>query len=961
MAAQGYALANAFVTIVPQMKGVGNAIVSVFDQASVRAGSRGGKQAGVSFGKSLLGTGAVMGAVSAITSKAFDAIASSLSGAIARVDTMDNFPKVMANLGYSADDAARLVQKMSDRLQGLPTSLDSMTGMVQQLAPVTSSMDEATDLALALNDALLAGGKSTQLQANALEQYNQMLSAGKPDMQAWRSLMFAMPGQLNQVAKALLGPTANSMDLYDALKKGNLTFDDFNQALLKLDKKGLNGFGSFEQQARAATEGIGTAFANMQTRIKNNVAKVIDAIGGANIAGAINTFSSSFNYVGDAAARMVTTVKNWLAQLWKALQDNGTIAKFKGYWDDARDAISRVANMVIDWMHFAPPDSVANAIKQLTNVIDWFVEHKNAVTVAVAAIGAAYATAFTVGKINAAANSIKMLNLAIKASQAPYEAGLSTLSAFAAGVGEVGASSGSLTGKLGGLASKMSGFSSAVKAAGGGIKGLSVAMKMGPWGLVAIGVAAVAAGLAVFFTKTETGRKAWAKLSSKLKEVADKVIPPLVETFNRFVSDVLPPLMEILGQFGDMLAQVFEQAKPAIEDLLDALADLGKTLMSTFQQLVPIIMPFIKQIMEALGKLLPVIKDIVKAVGNVIKTLLPAVMAILPVVMMVITGIVTALVSTLMPIITKIVEVINKLVPLIVPVVNALLAVVMPVIQGIIGYIQGMLRAIQGVIDFLTGVFTGNWQQAWDGIKEIFSGIWDAMKSLVTGAIVAICQILQAQVNFIRGVWNAAWGGIKDFFSSIWDGIKNAASAGVNAVVNTFSGIRNKITGAFAGAGSWLVGAGKAIINGFLNGLKSAFSSVQSFISGIGDWIKEHKGPISYDRKLLIPAGNAIMRGLSVGLANGFQNVQKQVNGMSVDLARTPFTIGTPNVPIARSALLTQQGDSMNVNQDYAVLQSLVSEVHALRAELGRTIRDNTPTITDREFRRRVNSATVVV
>src|SRR5690606_13821310 len=143
-------------------------------------------------------------------------------------------------------------------LMGLPTALDSMAGMVQQLAPLTGGLSEATDLSLALNNALLTGGKSTDIQANALEQYTQMLAVGKVDMAAWRSMVTAMPGQMNQLSESLLGAGAKSMDLYEAMKTGEVGFDEFNAAVLRLNSEGTGAFASFEEQARSATDGIAT-------------------------------------------------------------------------------------------------------------------------------------------------------------------------------------------------------------------------------------------------------------------------------------------------------------------------------------------------------------------------------------------------------------------------------------------------------------------------------------------------------------------------------------------------------------------------------------------------------------------------------------------------------------------------------------------------------------------------------
>lgn len=307
-------LATAYVQVVPSMKGVGKAIVAAFDGASETAGVAGGKKAGKGFANGLGMQGAIIGAASAVTSKAMNVIAGSIGSAVNRADQMNNFPKVMKNLGYSSEDAAASIKKISASLDGLPTTSSAMTGMVQQLAPLTSNLDEATNIALAFNNAMLAGGASTMEQENALAQLTQMMAAGKVDMQAWRSVQAAMPGQLNQVAEAMMGAGHNANDLYEAMKDGKYGFDEFNAAVVRLNGKGFGQYASFAQQAKDATQGIGTAMENVQNRVAKAVQKVVEAVGVEDIAGAINGFFSQFGRVGDAAANMVTGVKNWLGQ-----------------------------------------------------------------------------------------------------------------------------------------------------------------------------------------------------------------------------------------------------------------------------------------------------------------------------------------------------------------------------------------------------------------------------------------------------------------------------------------------------------------------------------------------------------------------------------------------------------------------------------------------------------------------
>lgn len=216
-------------------------------------------------------------------SKVASVVTNAMGNAISRLDTMQNFPKVMTALGYSADEAQQSVNEISDALDGLPTTLDGAINDIQKLAATMGNLDtgmvNATSVGLALNDMFLAGGKGTEVASAAMEQFNQMLAMGRVDLQSWRTMVNAAPGQMNQLARSLLGATANQQDLYEAMQKGVVSFEDFNNAVVQLDKEGGEGFSSFYDQAVAATGGIETQLQNIST----SLTKVVSAALAGNI------------------------------------------------------------------------------------------------------------------------------------------------------------------------------------------------------------------------------------------------------------------------------------------------------------------------------------------------------------------------------------------------------------------------------------------------------------------------------------------------------------------------------------------------------------------------------------------------------------------------------------------------------------------------------------------------------
>ncbi|MFT0901967.1 PblA, partial [Streptococcus agalactiae] len=159
----------------------------------------------------------------------------------------------------------------------------------------------------------------------------------------------------------------------------------------------------------------------------------------------------------------------------------------------------------------------------------------------------------------------------------------------------------------------------------------------------------------------------------------------------------------------------------------------------------------------------------------------------------------------------------------------------------------------------------------------------------------------------------------------------------IGKIGETANNIGSRLVSAIRSIDLW--SAGKAIMNGFLRGLEDSWGDVKNFVGDIAGWIRDHKGPISYDRRLLIPAGNAIMEGLHQGLVDKFKPVKNLVNSMADEMqssfgqpqfafdVNTNYSANSDKINSLNTNLSSQVSSAGNYNLDNFTLLSAIKNI----------------------------------
>lgn len=971
-------LAEAYVQIVPSMQGVGNAIVSAFDGASGKAGLSGGKAAGSGFAGGLKAKmGAVIGAASAITSKAMDAIGSSISSAVSRADQMNNFPKVMKNLGYSSEDAAKSIKKISDSLDGLPTTSSAMTGMVQQLAPLTSNLDEATTISLAFNNAMLAGGASTMEQENALAQYTQMLAAGKVDMAAWRSIQAAMPGQLNQVAEAMMGAGHNANDLYEAMKDGTYSFDDFNKAIVDLNQNGFGQYASFAQQAKDATQGIGTAIENVRNRVAKAVQKVVEAFGVENIAGAINGFSSQFGKIGDAAASMVTFTKDQFSLLWDRVKDLGAIDTLKTAWDGLTAKLSNT-----DWGSLLPSgvweqlrntaaSALADVMDRVSQLIDWLSSGIQWVTdfarsFADTGVFDAWIDVFGVvlDVINSATDVfgsvIDAIGRMAGAAGGAQSFGQTVGDAFKTiadlikpvlqvlddVLGWFSRNPGVIVAALGTIGTAFAGVKG-YQALNSGLQVLKGTMDTvtGAAKGVSNGIQLMMdLGGPVQMLKQMGGQLNIVKNAQTAWSAATKAATAVQGAFNAVVS--ANPIGAIITAIAAVVAALvwfFTQTETGrkawaaftqwLGDAWNKVCEVGKAvwegLSSFFSGLWEGIKAVAEPIWQGLSSFFTGIWTGMKAVWDVVWN---GIKAVFQVVWSVIQAYVNYYVIPIFNLIKNICIVVAAV---FVTIWNGIKTVFMNVWNAIVAFITPIVQTVSDAITTACTWISETWNTVWTAVSGFFQSIWNGIVAFFTPIIEGISNTITTVVNAVKATWDAVWGAISSFFQSIWNGIvaffapvingiRTTITNAVNAIRSTWTSVWNSISSFFSGIWNGMrnaVGSAVGFIGDKVRGIKD---TVVGALSGAGEWLRD--------------TGRNLIQGLINGIGDMFGWVRDKICSLGDNIlgwAKGVLGIGSPSKIFAQYGRWLDEGLAIGIGDAAGQVGKAMDDMTGMVVDLG--------------------------
>lgn len=339
------------------------------------------------------------------------------------------------------------------------------------------------------------------------------------------------------------------------------------------------------------------------------------------------------------------------------------------------------------------------------------------------------------------------------------------------------------------------------------------------------------------------------------------------------IETVTSGVLTVVQNLSDAISRLYdEHVKPFFDSIANGLSSIFGTLITGYNTYVlPVLQGLAEQFKGLLeGPLGDAILKIEAFLGKLIDSLKLLWESVL-------VPLINWIIANLLPVVAKIIDVVGT--------------TAIKVLESLIKIIGDVADTLSGIIDFLVGVFTGDWELAWQGIKEIADGAWSFIKDVVSGAWEIIKTVTKGALSIIKSIistaWNAIkaltstiWNAIKKTLSGLWNSLKSTASTVFNAiktkVVSVWDSVKNKTSQVWENVTTFVSNKVEAIKNAITNKFNAARDAVKSAFEGIVNFIK-------------VPINKAIsIVNSAVGMINN------AIGGIESAFSFGPWTVPTP-------------------------------------------------------------------
>lgn len=772
-----------------------------------------------------------------LAKKGIDMVRNALDGAIDRYDTLNAFPAVMQQIGFDAEKSRKAIQRLSDGVQGLPTTLDSVAKTAQRIAVMTGDLDGAVETTLALNNAFIASGSSIADAQRGLEQYVQMLAKGEVDLQSWRTLQETMGVALNDVAKAFgfAGKSAQN-DLYEALKNGEITFDQFNEKIIELS----NQTGGFADRARTASGGIRTAWTNMRTAVVRGVTDILASIDSVlkgtrfkSIENVIvrmgQSFYSALNRIAEAIPRVYEALRPWIPLISGIAAAFGTLVTSMAIYG----TIIRLQASFITLIGVIKGTTTATTGFQRAIT---FLAKTPMLLVVSALAGLAVAIVHAYKTFEPFRNVINRIGSTLKTAFAP----------IIVRVGEL----------ISGLRERFENFAST--------KGVSILESLAR---VFVKLATAAASfieskilpflesfadaIGKAFSGDLSGvTSLFAQLVPTIVSVLLGGIPALVLTAAKFlpaiaegITNNLPTILNAITNVATSIIQAFATHFPMlIETGVQILDNLIQGLSIAIPKVLPVVIVAITKILETAATLLPQFIDMgLQIFLNLIHGLTSALPQIVEVVLVIITTLLTTLVEHLPMIVETgtyillaLVEGVIQLLPVLVDTgLQLLLTIVETLVENLPMIIDAGIRVLTSLIDGIGQIIPQLIPLALNIIVTLAAALIMNLPKIIDAGIRILRALIEGVIKILPQLIQLALRLIVELASALIRNLPKIIAAGVEILLKLISGIIKALPQLLKIGGELVVNLAKAIVKNVPNMLNVGKDLVKGLIRGI--------------------------------------------------------------------------------------------------------------------------------